>query len=70
MRAQLQLEEIAEEPSTSVCILEVWLDPKLRWGEHVKMIKRKISTQINMLFRITAPTWGQHSPARGRSTAQ
>ncbi len=58
MRAQLQLGEIAKGPSTSVRILGVWLDPKLRWGEHVKVIKRKMTTQTNALLRTTASTWG------------
>ena len=58
MRAQLQLGGIAKEPGTSVRILGVWLDPKLRWGEHVKVIKRKMTTQTNALLRTTASTWG------------
>jgi hypothetical protein len=41
-----------------VRVLRVWLDPKLRWGEHVKVIKRKMITQINALLRTTTSTWG------------
>jgi hypothetical protein len=58
MRAQLQLGELTKDPSTSVRVLGVWLDPKLRWGEHVKVIKRKMTTQTNALLRTTASTWG------------
>jgi hypothetical protein len=58
MQAQLQLGEITKNPSISVRVLGVWLDPKLRWGEHVKVVKRKMITQTNALLRTTASTWG------------
>ncbi len=58
MQAQLQLGETAKISSTSVRILRVWLDSKLWWGEHVKVIKHKMATQANTLLRTTASTWG------------
>ena len=57
MQAQLQLGEIAKQSSILVCILEIWLNLKLWWEEHVKIIKHKIITQINMLLHIIAFTW-------------
>ncbi len=38
-------------------ILRVWLDLKLCWNEHIKMIKYKMITQINALLCITVFIW-------------
>jgi hypothetical protein len=58
MQASLQIQGVEQAPKASMRILGVWLDPKLNWGEHVKVVKRKMSTQTNALLRTTASTWG------------
>ena len=58
MQAQMQLGSLVKAPTTSVRVLGVWLDPKLRWGEHVKVVLGKMKTQTNALIRTTASTWG------------
>ena len=58
MQATLQIEEATMIPSTSVRVLGVWVDPQLRWGEHVKKVLNKMKTQTNALVRTMASTWG------------
>ena len=58
MQAQLQLGSLVKAPTTSVRVLGIWLDPKLRWSEHVKVVLGKMKTQTNALIRTTASTWG------------
>jgi len=57
MRAQLQLKNIVKKFSISVHILDIWLDFKLCWNEHIKMIKHKMITQINTLLHIMIFIW-------------
>jgi len=42
----------------SVQVLEIWLDLKLQWSEHIKIVLGKIKIQINALICTTASTWG------------
>ena len=58
MRARLQIEGVEKKPSTSIRILGVWIDPRLRWGPHVKEVLKRMETRTNALTRITASTWG------------
>ncbi len=44
-------------PIPSACILSVILDKKLSWQLHLQHIKSKLTTQTNVLERLTASTW-------------
>ena len=57
MRVSVQLEEITKSSDTEVRILEVWIDPQLKWEAHVKQILDKMKTQTNALYRTTVSTW-------------
>ncbi|OCK83583.1 hypothetical protein K432DRAFT_290707, partial [Lepidopterella palustris CBS 459.81] len=48
----------AELQDKSLKILGVWVDPKLRWKEHIKQATRKGDAAFTSLSRITASTWG------------
>ena len=36
----------------------VWLDRKLRWGAHLREVRKRLSTQKLALTRLAAKTWG------------
>jgi len=38
--------------------LGVWLDRKLRWGAHLREVRKRLSTQRLALTRLAAKTWG------------
>lgn len=58
MKAALSLPGVETEPTTSLRILGVWLDPRLTWGSHIKEVLKRMETQTNALLRTTASTWG------------
>ena len=58
MQAPLPLLGKETKPTALMCILGVWLDPRLNWGAHVKKVLEKIETHTNALLRTTASTWG------------
>ena len=45
-------------PVESARFLGVWLDRKLRWGRHLKEIRKKHTTQQFALTRLAASVWG------------
>jgi hypothetical protein len=45
-------------PSPSAHMLGVILEKKLSWKPHLQHIKSKLTTQTNVLKRLTASTWG------------
>ena len=57
MQIFVQLREIIKSSDTEIRILEIWIDPQLKWKAHVKQILDKMKTQINALYRITVSTW-------------
>lgn len=58
LHVPLVLEERRIEPSTEIKILGLYVDPKMKWGAHIKKIKAKMTRQTMALSRITASTWG------------
>ena len=57
MQIQLQLKNLVKTLIMSVCVLKIWLNLKLQWNEHVKVMLDKMKTQINALIHITAFIW-------------
>jgi hypothetical protein len=45
-------------PSTSAHVLGIIPDKKFSWQPHIKHITLKLTTQTNILTRLTASTWG------------
>lgn len=45
-------------PVTEARFLGVWLDRKLRWGTHYKVLRKKLESQSLALSRIAGKTWG------------
>ena len=45
-------------PSTEIKIFGIWLDPKLKWGAHIKVIEGKMERQMAALIRVIASIWG------------
>ena len=56
LTATIQLGEITKNPITSVRVLGVWFDPKLKWNAHVSEVKKKMASQIRALIRIATST--------------
>jgi len=57
MQAQLQLEDLVKALIISVWMLRIWLNSKLQWSEHVKVVLSKMKTQINVLICIMTFIW-------------
>ena len=56
--AGVNLEGITKAPQPTLWILGVLLDPKLRWGPHVKRTAERATQQSRALSAITGSTWG------------
>lgn len=70
MQATVDIQGFTEGPSPSVRLLGVHLDPKLRWGPHIKQVQARGITQMASLQRLTKSTWGAtFSKARHLYTA-
>ena len=57
MQAQLQLENLIKTLIISVQMLKIWLNSKLQWSKHVKVMLSKMKIQINIFICITAFIW-------------
>ena len=58
MQACIQIQGHETQPSPSIRLLGLWLDPKLSWGPHVQKIQAKARQNMESLNRLTASTWG------------
>ena len=57
MQAQLQLKNLIKTFIISIQMLKIWLNSKLWWSEHMKIILNKMKIQINILICITIFIW-------------
>ena len=57
MQAQLQLKNLVKTFIMLVQVLKIWLNSKLQWNEHVKVMLSKMKTQINILIHIMTFIW-------------
>lgn len=58
LSASLRLQDVDLHPSTEVRILGVWVDPKLKWGAHLRRVHSKTPTLIQAFARVATSTWG------------
>ncbi len=56
----LTLPSFTISPSLSAHVLGVILNKKLSWRPHLLHLKSKLTTQTNVLSRLTASTWGAY----------
>jgi Reverse transcriptase (RNA-dependent DNA polymerase) len=54
----LQLGATRITPQEDGRFLGVWLDRKLRWGAHLRELRKRLGTQRLALTRLAAKTWG------------
>ena len=57
MQTILQIKKTIMILSTSVQMLNVWVNSQLQWDEHIKKMLNKMKIQINTLVCITAFIW-------------
>jgi len=57
-QASLTLPGITIQPKDEVRVLGIWLDPKLRWGAHIRKTITKADHQLRGLQAVAASTWG------------
>ena len=57
MQAQLQLKNLVKTFIILIQMLRIWLNSKLWWNEHVKIMLNKIKIQINVLIHIMIFIW-------------
>ena len=57
MQAQLQLENLIKAFIMLVQMLRIWLNSKLQWSEHVKIVLNKMKIQINAFIYIMIFIW-------------
>jgi hypothetical protein len=58
LAATIKLGNVTKEPTSSVRVLGVWFDPKLKWTSYIGRVKEKMASQIGALTRITTSVWG------------
>ena len=57
MQAQLQLEDLIKALIILIWMLRIWLNLKLWWNKHVKVVLSKMRTQINTFIHIMTFIW-------------
>lgn len=58
MTATVDLGETVTKPKTSIRVLGLHIDGKLRWGPHIKEVRSKLATQCLALSKTAGSTWG------------
>lgn len=58
MKATVNLGEVAVKPDTSIRVLGLYIDSKLRWGPHLATIRAKMESQKRALTVVAGTTWG------------
>lgn len=58
LQALLHIQGYDANPSTSIKILGIHLDPKLHWGVHIRKTKQKTENQVRSVINLTHSTWG------------
>lgn len=58
MTATVNLGDEVKKPETSIRVLGLHIDGKLRWGPHIKEVRSKLNTQCLALNKTAGSTWG------------
>lgn len=58
MGATIDIGGTIVKPASTMRVLGVWLDPKLRWNGHLEATVRKLHSQTRALTRLSGSTWG------------
>jgi hypothetical protein len=58
LAASVDIGEVTVKPASTMRMLGVWLDPKLRWSGHIEATVRKLHSQTRALTRLSGSTWG------------
>ncbi len=58
MKMAINFDNVVIEPGSSLRVLGLYIDSKLRWGPHIAQLKARAATQTRAISCIAGSTWG------------
>ncbi|KAI0998084.1 hypothetical protein K3495_g10107 [Podosphaera aphanis] len=58
LEAKVSIQGHLTLPQSSLRVLGIYFDPKLRWGAHIKKVQQKSHTQVQSISRLSQSSWG------------
>ena len=58
LRATIDIQGVRVAPVTKLRVLGIWVDNKLRWGPHIRIVEQRGKALVASLGRLSGSTWG------------